>query len=189
MNPPIPHQKTVIRPLAQGLKGSVEPVTKARFEKASQPLDPDLLTKKLLHVQQVREEQEQQEQFGRMVNDRLAQMDDTDDQSILDQHVSRVFSPHRTPGTVSPGQLHRPAMNEMSTSLSDFGESKFLVHVFYFLLEFSRYANSLFYTRNLMEFFCAGKFSATPFKVNTRPCIDVGGCTEKATISMAINVR
>lgn len=35
-------------------------------------------------------------------------MDDDDDQDILDQHVSRVWSdntPHRSPGTLSPASI------------------------------------------------------------------------------------
>lgn len=120
MNPSIPQQNTVIKPLAQASKNTFGSIQKSRLENAAKPFDPDLLTRKLLEFQKSQDQHEKQEQFGRSLNDRLTQIDDLDGQSILDQHVSRVFSPHQTPGTVSPGQFHRPAMNEMSPL--DFGK-------------------------------------------------------------------
>lgn len=133
LNPPIPHQDTAVRPLAQGLNESVGAIPRARIEMASKPLDAKLLRDKLLKVKQeldqnekLKEKIEEPEKLGRILNDRLAPMADTDEdtQQILDNHVSRVFSPHRTPGTVSPSQLHRPAnrCNQLSASLTDFSK-------------------------------------------------------------------
>lgn len=49
---------------------------------------------------------------------------DADSQTILDLHVSSVFSPRHTPGTTSPRNLPRPHQrsNEMSSSVPDFGK-------------------------------------------------------------------
>lgn len=157
MNPPIASQKTVIKPLSQTMKEPYdlsESVAHAfsleRIGKASKPLDPEILSGKLLLLQQEQEKKEQtdrmmsekQEQIGRMLKERLTKSAqshpqpksstmltdllkpsnfDEDDQSILDHHVSRVFSP----GSVSPGQIHRPHQHrssEMCSSLTDFGE-------------------------------------------------------------------
>lgn len=70
------------------------------------------------------------EQFSRSLNERiekrlrgLPSVED-ENQSILDQHVSRVFSPQFSPGTTSPKYLHRfrHHPNEMSTSMPDFSK-------------------------------------------------------------------
>lgn len=72
-----------------------------------------------------------QERFSRSLTDKLSSAQprvfpavEDDDQSILDQHVSRVFSPYLSPGTISPKHLHRfhHRSNEMSTSMPDFGK-------------------------------------------------------------------
>lgn len=52
-------------------------------------------------------------------------MDDDDDQDILDQHVSRVWSdmtPHRSPGTLSPSMQfgRRKPQHEFSAGTSEF---------------------------------------------------------------------
>lgn len=131
INPSIAHQTTVVRPVTQDGRESFGDIPKARLEKASQPLDHELLSEKLKLLQKEQDEREKKQQHEHfsigMLNDRLTQMDDFDNQAILDQHVSRVFSPIRTPGTVSPGQPHRPTSRytDMSASLTDF--SKFLL--------------------------------------------------------------
>lgn len=55
-------------------------------------------------------------------------MDDDDDQDILDQHVSRVWSdmtPHRSPGTLSPSMQfgRRKPQHEFSAGTSEFNNN------------------------------------------------------------------
>lgn len=145
MNPTIASQKTVVKPLSHTMKETNDlpeslrnPFSSKRMEDASKPFDRELLTKKLLELQKEQERKEQsQEQFGQLLKDKLTKpvqsqqpvmlraflqpTFDEDDQSILDHHVSRVFSP----GSVSPGQVHRPHQHrssEMSSSLPDYGK-------------------------------------------------------------------
>lgn len=57
-------------------------------------------------------------QFAEAISAKFMLHDDKDDQDILDQHVSRVWSdmtPHRSPGNHSPSaQLQRKKPYEMS---------------------------------------------------------------------------
>jgi axin 1 len=57
-------------------------------------------------------------QFAEAISAKFLLNDDKDDQDILDQHVSRVWSdmtPHRSPGNHSPcHQLQRKKPHEMS---------------------------------------------------------------------------
>lgn len=69
---------------------------------------------------------------------------DVDVQSILDHHVSSVFSPRHTPGSTSPKNLQRShhRSNEMSSSVPDFGKIKqqqlicFFFTVFHIIFDF-----------------------------------------------------
>lgn len=132
MNPPVASHRTAVRPLAQGLKESIGPISKSKLEIASQPLDTVVLCQKLNELKQKQEEEEKQDRFTRSLSDKLSSAqprafptEDDDDQSILDQHMARVFSPYLSPGTISPKHLHRyqHRSNEMSTSMPDFGKS------------------------------------------------------------------
>lgn len=147
INPPSLSQKTPIRSLSQGLKDSVEPITRSKLETASCPLDYKLLFKKLECLRKEQEREPGQEHFFRNLSNRLnnevAQprnvqekehiirnlsnrfpQVDVDAQSILDHHVSNVWSPRHTPGTTSPKNLQRPHYrpNEMSSSVPDIGK-------------------------------------------------------------------
>lgn len=46
--------------------------------------------------------QAQQKALTAAIFKKFSQPNEDDDQDILDQHVSRVFSPHLSPGTISP---------------------------------------------------------------------------------------
>lgn len=154
LNPPVASQKTVIKPLNQGHKESVEPKSKA--EGASYPIDYKLLYKKLEYLKREQDNELEREHFIRSLSNKLhtaaqpkvfadghqekehlmrslsnilnaAQpRGDVDGQSILDQHVSSVFSPRHTPGSTSPKNLHRShhRSNEMSLSVPDIGKKK-----------------------------------------------------------------
>lgn len=84
-------------------------------------VDPNELFKRLNTLKRNRDLD--QEKFNRSLTDKLTSLDD--DQTILDQHVSRVFSPYLSPGTISPGHLqkYQNRHNEMSSSMPDFGKS------------------------------------------------------------------
>lgn len=155
VNPQTALQKTIIKPLNQGLKESVEPISQARMENARYQLDAKVLYKKLEKVKHEQEKELEQKELNRAVNARLnsaaaqpravtaqdtvhmlrsisnllsseAPRDDVDCQSILDMHVSSVFSPRHTPGTTSPKNMQRShhRSNVMSTSVPDFGKIK-----------------------------------------------------------------
>lgn len=132
--------RTLVRPTLQGLKEKVEPISRSRMEQSSLTLDKnkDLFIQKLLELQKIREREEKDEQFNQILNDRLKiqtfkstqkMFPDTmmkpniedDDESILDLHVSRVFSPPRE--STSPHyhkqQHHR---GEIGSSMPDFSE-------------------------------------------------------------------
>lgn len=164
-------QMTPIKSLAQGLKGPViQPIPKSKIEQASRSLNTVLLCEKLIALKEAQDKSEQVEKFNRSLNDKLnsAQprefppVEDSmyvDDQSILDQHVSRVFSPQFSPGTMSPRHLqryqHRP--NEMSTSMPDFGK---------------QIANQIDSNRLIfMDFLFHSSPIYAPFKINSGACI------------------
>lgn len=172
LNPQVMSQKSLIKPLNQGIKESVEPLSKSRPECAPYPIDPKELFEKLEMLKRKQEkekqekEKEQQRELGKnnfiqelssklqsaqprttataaaaqpgvqdkeiiarsiinMLNSGLPR-DDVDVQSILDHHVSSVFSPRHTPGSTSPKNLQRShhRSNEMSSSVPDFGKIK-----------------------------------------------------------------
>lgn len=52
-----------------------------------------------------RETQAHQKAFTAAIFKKFPQLNEDNDQDILDQHVSRVFSPHLSPGTISPCQM------------------------------------------------------------------------------------
>lgn len=176
INPETPSLKTVFKPTIEGFKETVEPLSKSRMEKASHELNPEVLTSKLNALKQ---QMEKKEYFDKALTDRLktAQLQtqfEDDDQSILDQHITRVFSPYLSPGSVSPRHVNRPhhRSSEMSSSLTDFG-------VFYtfegnYFDDFSLFDSSYFpysYTRN------------APFKIDSRTCIYVDGVHYNEKIS------
>lgn len=125
LNPTVLSQNTLLKPIAQGLKDSTQPDV-SQGENKSKPLDAGLLCRKLSALKQ---EQDKQERFNRHLADKLTSAQprvfpavEEDDQSILDQHVSRVFSPYLSPGTISPKHLQRyHRSHEMSTSMPEFG--------------------------------------------------------------------
>lgn len=150
LNPPTTSQKTLLKSISQGLKESVEPISKSRMESSPYPIDYKELYKKLEHLKR-EQDKELQEHFlsnlsnnlssklhsaaqPRMLTDVREKLSnilnstqlrgDVDCQSILDLHVSSVFSPRHTPGTTSPKNLPRPHQrsNEMSSSVPDFGK-------------------------------------------------------------------
>lgn len=59
--------------------------------------------------------------------------DDKDDQDILDEHVSRVWSdrtPHRSPGNLSPcNALNQFARRKMHEATFSCGSSKFIIFI------------------------------------------------------------
>lgn len=156
VNPPIASQRTfLVKSLSQGLKESVEPLPKSRIEKASITLEENknYLLMRLNHLKREQEDKERQEQFNLVLKDKLSSPNlkshpkmfpdtllktsivEDETQSILDDHVSRVFSPQFSPGTASPRHLqrhHQHRSNEMSTSMPDFGMNKILFFFFYF---------------------------------------------------------
>lgn len=110
------------------------------MEQSSFTLDKnkDYFIQKLLELQKKREREEKDEQFNQILNDRLkiqtfkstqkmfpdAMMKpniEDDDESILDLHVSRVFSPPRE--STSP-HYHKPQHHrgEIGSSMPDFSE-------------------------------------------------------------------
>lgn len=160
INPPALSQKTLIKPLNQGLKESVEPISKSRME-SSYPIDSKALFQKL---EKVKRKQDNMEHFIRSLSTKLRSAaepraaaaphqpvhdqenlqhkiknmltnTDVDEQSILDHHVSNVFSPRHTPGSTSPKNLQQShhRSNEMSSSVPDFGKQSTIrnfVHCF-----------------------------------------------------------
>lgn len=132
VNPPITSQKTALKPFSQGLKASIQPAMKSHADKTSYKLDAEILFQKLDALKSEMENVEKQERFSQSLSAKLNSAQprvfpavEDDDQSILDQHVSRVFSPFLSPGTISPNHLHRyhHRPNEMSTSMPDFGKT------------------------------------------------------------------
>lgn len=137
MNPPV-SQPTIaaFKPGSAFVpKEPVGKVSNARLSSANNSaINASELFQKLNALKREQEDQEKQERFSRSLADKLtsaqprvfAAMEDQldDDQSILDQHVSRVFSPYLSPGTISPKHLHKyhHRHNEMSTSMPDFGK-------------------------------------------------------------------
>lgn len=163
------------------------------MEQASLALDKnqEYFLMRLNEIARERENEERQEQFNRALKDRLTSPQfktqpkmfpetllktsiiEDDDQSILDQHVSRVFSPHLSPGTASPRQLQRHQQhrnNEMSTSMPDFGKKRF---------NFSHQNSKI----RSIKHFCSSSSNAS-FEINTRACIirNGGGNNQKISI-------
>lgn len=130
MNPANASHKTAVKPrteMAQGLRETVAPVSNEKLEQASQPLDAGLLCHKLNLVLKQIEKNEKQEKFNRSLSDKLSVLPhmEEDDQSILDLHMERVFSPYSTPGNISPKHLnsrYHHRSSEMSTPIPDFGK-------------------------------------------------------------------
>lgn len=130
MNPAIASHRTAVRPLAQASKERIrtpEPMSNSKLIQASTPLDAAILFQKLAELKNNLEG----ESLHRILSDKLSSAQprelppiEDDDQSILDHHVSRVFSPNATPGNESPRHLHKNhhRSNEMSNSMPDFGE-------------------------------------------------------------------
>lgn len=136
----------MIKPLPHGQEG-VGQISKSRLQQASIGLDAEVLKSKLSAL---KKNMEKQEELEKALNERLKSahfqsqpkvfpeallkhgLVEEDDQSILDQHVSRVFSPHLSgeQSPIQPRQVsrHHHRSNEMSTSLTDFGK-------FYALIE------------------------------------------------------
>lgn len=130
MNPPIASHKTPIRPLAQGLREAVEPngPSQARLEQAKHQLDPNVLFAKLDKLKREEEKKEMVNlKFNRHLTEKLGELEEDDGQAILDEHVSRVFSPNNnlSPGTISPRHLnrHQHRSNQMTTSMPEFGKT------------------------------------------------------------------
>lgn len=110
--------------------------SESRLEQAAKPFNPMELCAKLMELKQqqtdkplFQHERVRAEQFSRSLNERVERLRglpsvEDENQSILDQHVSRVFSPQFSPGTTSPKYLHRfrHHPNEMSTSMPDFSK-------------------------------------------------------------------
>lgn len=94
-----------------------------------------------------------------------------DSQSILDHHVSSVFSPRHTPGSTSPKNLQRPYQrsNEMSSSVPDFG--KFQIETERNYEEKVQVKNG-FSNRFVSFMFLFSHATDTPFAFNSRECID-----------------
>lgn len=193
LNPQVLSQKTLIKPLNQGLKESVEPISKSKMESASYAIDHKLLYKKLECLKREQDKEVEKEHFIRSLSNKLntaaqprviadvhqekehlirslsnilnaAQpRGDVDVQSILDHHVSSVFSPRHTPGSTSPKNLQRShhRSNEMSSSVPDFGKlEKSIVHF------------PLLHHFNFEHFLGVFSYAAdTPFAFNSRECI------------------
>lgn len=129
LNPQVSSQKTAIKPLSQGLKKSVQPILASKAtDGTSYSLNYNELLEKLNVLKKEQDDQQEKQNFIHILSTKLnsaePRVDDVDDQSILDQHVSSVFSPRHTPGTTSPKHLQRQTYrtNEMSTSMPDFGK-------------------------------------------------------------------
>lgn len=139
INPPAAsHRTTAIKPISQGLRETavMNGFSQGRLAQAnSYKLDTDTLFAKLNTVKHEQDIQESQDNLFRQVHDKLEKskeqrvfpaMEEDDGQSILDQHVSRVFSPNQnnSPGTISPKHLSRlqHRNNEMTTSMPEFGK-------------------------------------------------------------------
>lgn len=144
MNPQIASHKTAVRPLVQGLKGSVDPVSNSKLAEAKKKLDPNELCEKLNELLKKQEKGGKEERFTRDLNDKLSTAkprelppSEDDDQAILDDHVKRVFSPYLSPGTISPKHFqryhhhHHHRSNEMSTSTPDFGKPIIAIKLHY----------------------------------------------------------
>lgn len=140
MNPPLASHKTAVRPLAQASKErsrTPDPVSNSKLKQASTPLNAEEL---FLRLTALKNNQDEGERLHRQLSDKLSSAQprvfppiDDDDQSILDHHVSRVFSPgESTPGNESPRHLHKNhhRSNEMSTSMPDFGELTIHISIF-----------------------------------------------------------
>ncbi|XP_055311072.1 axin [Sitodiplosis mosellana] len=139
MNGPIASHKTAVYPLAQGSKERTKtppPISKSKMEQASHPLDAAELCKKLTALKE--ELDKKGERLHRILSDKLQSAQprefplvEEDDQSILDHHVSRVFSPgDSTPGNESPRHLQKNhhRSNEMSSSTPDFATQQQMRH-------------------------------------------------------------
>lgn len=130
--------RTLVRPTQQGLKEKVEPLSRSRMEQSSFILEEkwDQVIQKLMEVKKRQEREEMDEQFDQNLKDRLkiqtfkstqkifpdAMMKpniEDDDESILDLHVSRVFSPPRE--STSP-HYHKPQHHrgEIGSFMPDF---------------------------------------------------------------------
>ncbi|XP_031626193.1 axin-like isoform X2 [Contarinia nasturtii] len=111
-------QKVALKPLSHGMKETVGPPSKSRLEQAAHKLDTSLLCEKLNKLK--RDQERECQQLTQHVNKKLTAQPrlfsavEEDDQSILDHHVSMVFSPIMSPGTSSPGNLHR-SMHDFAT--------------------------------------------------------------------------
>lgn len=140
LNPSVSLSRTLVRPTQQGLKEKVEPLSRSRMEQSSFAIEKnqDYLVQKLLEVKKIRDREEMDERFDQNLKDRLkiqtfkstqkmfpdAMMKpniEDDDESILDLHVSRVFSPPRE--STSP-HYHKPQHHrgEIGSSMPDFSE-------------------------------------------------------------------
>lgn len=86
---------------------TIIPRTQRVSKEQTQPMKPDQFAKLLIEkLEKVRREQENHEKFERKLKE--LQLDDDNDQDILDQHVSRVWSdltPSRSPKLASPRPL------------------------------------------------------------------------------------
>lgn len=154
MNPPTTSQRTVVKPRtdllssqSSSLKEAIEPLSKSRAGKSTYTLDFKLLYDKLCALKRHQDESERSDsQFTQCLNDKLSSAQaqarvlpiEDDDQAILDQHVSRVFSPYLSPGNASPKHLHRyqQRANEMSTSMPNFGKTIYEATNWFDLIDF-----------------------------------------------------
>lgn len=139
MNPPVASHKTPIRPLSQGLRETIElnGTSQKRLEEARYKLDANVLFEKLNEVKRKIERDEMdnnksnmdKNKFSRCLVEKLQrEVEEDDGQSILDEHVSRVFSPNNanSPGTISPRHLNRlqHRSNQMTASMPEFGKMR-----------------------------------------------------------------
>lgn len=157
------------RPLAQGLREAVPPPARPLANRPAFELNPDVLTVKLNALKQEMENVVKQERFSQSLSDKLSSAQprvfpavEDDDQSILDQHVSRVFSPYLSPGTISPKILQRyhHRANEMSTSMPDFGKI------------IKQLSSSVFQITSIAKSILSyNYFSFASFKINSGACI------------------
>lgn len=134
MNPPAASQRTLVKPTSQGLRELIgfngPPQAKLDQAKNFVGINPKDLTEKLNKLKREREIQGNPDMLVHHAHERLGSrfpaMEEDDGQSILDQHVSRVFSPgnNNSPGTISPKHLNKlhHRSNEMTTSMPEFGK-------------------------------------------------------------------
>lgn len=113
-------------------------VSNDRLEKAKGVFDPEELCRKLVALEEQKRQKQKEDTIKRdlsLLTDKLKVFStaekqrvfppaEDDSQAILDDHVSRVFSPHLSPGTASPKhiQRHQHRSSEMIHSMPDFGE-------------------------------------------------------------------